>query len=123
MSTTTDRQRALAAHLGIDPLDCIETTYAPMYGHGEGYDADGGEYAVLTDEEADLAWDESLDNYLDECILSEVTGALAMYFDRDAWKRDARFDGRGHSLNSYDGNESDATDPQTGAAFAIYQTN
>ena len=27
------------------------------------------------------------------------------YFDEEKWKRDARYDGRGHSLSSYDGAE------------------
>ena len=69
--------------------------------HGNTYKIEGQEFLVVTDEEADELWEESLENYLDEC----VEGADGPYFDREAWKRDARFDGRGHCLNHYDGSE------------------
>jgi len=32
------------------------------------------------------------------------------YFDDEKWKNDARMDGRGHSLSSYDGCEIDVAD-------------
>ena len=69
------------------------------------YTVDGKEYAVGTDSECEDAWDQSLDSYLEECIYPELKGNLANYFDDEKWKRDAKFDGRGHSLSSYDGNE------------------
>jgi hypothetical protein len=65
-------------------------------------------YAVMTDSEAEQAWDESLDSYLDECVLPDLPETARMYFDDDKWKRDARMDGRGHSLNHYDGGEEEA---------------
>jgi len=71
---------------------------------------DSGEYAIGTDEEADDAWEESLDNYLDEVIYPELPESMVNYFDDESWRRDARFDGRGHSLSSYDGNELDIAD-------------
>ena len=67
----------------------------------ESVPCNGGEYLVLTDAEADKAWNESLENYLDECY----PGSDSPYFNREAWKRDARMDGRGHSLSPYDGVE------------------
>lgn len=79
------------------------------------------DYRVLTDSEADDAWEESLDNYLEECIYPELTGNLKNYFDDDAWKKDARYDGRGHSLSSYDGCENEET--VEGVTFYIYRTN
>lgn len=63
------------------------------------------EYLVVTDEEADELWNEDLENYIDECILHELPERYRQYFDREAWKSDAKYDGRGHSLNRYDGNE------------------
>jgi len=66
---------------------------------------EGNTYLCGTDNEMDERWDESLDNYLDECVLSELDGVAAQYFDRDAWKKDARHDGRAHSLNHHDGDE------------------
>lgn len=65
------------------------------------------EYYVYTDNEADQAWDESLENYIDECILPELPEAYQYYFDNELWKSDARYDGRGHSLSAYDGNENE----------------
>ena len=63
------------------------------------------EYLVLTDEEADTELDERLDNYIDECIMPEIPEHLQTYFDDEAWKSDARMDGRGHIISSYDGCE------------------
>jgi len=39
-------------------------------------------------------------------------GSLSSYitFDEETWKRDARHDGRGHALASYDGDEIDLAD-------------
>ncbi len=68
-------------------------------------DTDSGEYAIGTDVECDDAWDESLDSYLEECVYPELPENMVNYFDDDAWKRDAMYDGRGHSLSSYDGDE------------------
>lgn len=80
-----------------------------------------GEYLVLTDEEADKRWDEDLDNYIDDCILPEVHETARKYFDRETWKSDAREDGRGHSLNRYDGAEWSET--VNGTEYYIYRTN
>lgn len=90
---------------------------------------DNDDYWVLTDEEADEKWEESLDSYIEECItpeidkLSEGAGNLSYYitFDEDMWKRDARMDGRGHSLSSYDGHEYEET--VQGQTFYIYRLN
>ena len=87
------------------------------------------DYYVLTDEEADEKWEESLDSYIEECItpeidkLSEGAGNLAYYvtFDEEKWKRDARMDGRGHSLASYDGHENEEN--VEGITFYIYRLN
>ena len=68
-------------------------------------DTENGEYAIGTDSEAYDAWDMSLDGYLEECVYPELPESMVNYFDEEAWKRDAKYDGRGHSLSSYDGNE------------------
>ncbi len=104
---------ALASELGVSPLTVDTCAHGDdLYESSE----EPGEYRVLTDSERDTAWDESLESYIDECILPELcdkticesTRTLAQYFDREAWKRDARHDGAGHSLASYDGNEREA---------------
>jgi len=63
------------------------------------------EWLVLTDGEAEYAWEEALENYLDDCVLPEISSEWVRYFDSEAWKHDARLDGRGHSLAHYDGEE------------------
>lgn len=68
----------------------------------------GIEYLAGTDREMDEAWDEDLENYIDECILPDLPETARRYFDNEAWKRDARHDGRAHSLNRYDGSEEEA---------------
>ena len=64
------------------------------------FEVDGETWLVCDEDEKESKWDEALDHYLDEC----VEGGNGPYFDRDAWKRDARMDGDGHCLSSYDGN-------------------
>ena len=73
-------------------------------------DTDSGEFIIGTDNEADWAWEQELDYYLEEIIYPELPENMASYFDDEAWKRDARFDGRGHALSSYDGNELEIAD-------------
>ena len=63
----------------------------------------GNDYLAGNDDEMNEAWDEDLENYIDECL--EIPAHMERYFDREAWKEDARQDGRGHSLNRYDGGE------------------
>ena len=74
-----------------------------------------GEYQVLTDAEADQAWDDSLESLLDDEGI--VPGADSPYFDRDKWKEDAKTDGRAHSLGSYDGCEHEQRE------YYIYRVN
>lgn len=52
-------------------------------------------------------------------ILKKYT--LIFHFDDEAWKRDARMDGRGHSLATYDGHEHYET--VDGDEFYIYRIN
>jgi len=100
---------AMAEEIGENPADVTEESYE-CYGL-KVLSCGRAEYAVGTDEEADAAWDQSLDSYLDDCgLLDSIPENLRSYFDREAWKRDARFDGRGHALSSYDGSEMDLSD-------------
>lgn len=106
--------RALAIHLGVSALTIADAGWDRY----ESSDAQG-EYLVLTDDDADDRWDEALDEYIDECL--DIPDAIKPYFDSDAWKRDARMDGRGHCLASYDGNEYDVD--VDGITYYIYRVN
>ena len=65
----------------------------------------GIEVLVVTESGRDEQWNENLENYIDECVLPELPEMAQRYFDSEAWKRDARFDGAGHCLSHYDGVE------------------
>lgn len=104
-----DKKIALAKYLECSPDELSEERH-DHYGMAI-YSLGSQEYSVGTDEEADSAWDQELDNYIEECIEPEVekvaVGNLSAYikFDSEMWKRDARMDGRGHALSRYDGDE------------------
>lgn len=98
-----------------DELDSIMNHY------GNTYEYYREEYLVLTDSEADDEWDSALDNYIDECILPEIPDHLQNYFDEEKWKQDAKYDGRGQSLATYDGCEYD--EEVNGTTYYIYRTN
>ena len=87
----------------------------------EEYDENNSDYLVLTDEEADDAWEDSLDSYIEECL--EIPEWIRPYFDEDAWKSDARYDCRGHSLSSYDGEEYEEYIEELNTYFYIYRIN
>jgi len=91
---------SLAVYLGCSIYD-IELS---DYGVWE-FEVDNEEYQVLFDNQANTEWDNYLDNYIEECVLYEIPEHLQFYFDEELWKRDARYDGRGHSLSGYDGQE------------------
>jgi hypothetical protein len=78
----------------------------------------GNEYWVLTDDEADDAFDD----YLESCLEDEgiVPGGNGPYFDREEWKSDAKIDGRGR-LSGYDGAEQEYS--TTDGWWYLYRTN
>jgi len=114
-----DRVKALCQYL--DPHSTpaeVEQIPGDLYGEGVVFKSGGREYAVLTDSEADRAVDESLDSYIDDCVLPELPESLRFYFDSELFKRDAILsDGRGHCLSTYDGNEGEAGE------FYVYRIN
>jgi len=83
------------------------------------------EYLVCTDSEADDKLDDklddSLDSYIDDCILPQLPKHLQYYFDNEAWKRDEKYNGRGHYLSSYDGKEEEVYVNR--ADYYIYRNN
>lgn len=116
-----ERVRGLAVELGCRWTEIDE-------GHdGNWLEYGKEEYWVLTEEEANEAWDEELNEYFDEEVLPAIPKHLVFYFDtkktRERWKQDARMDGRGHALSPYDGSEVDVVDPVTGASFVVFRMN
>lgn len=110
----TEGVLALACYLDVD---ADEITYQghDIYSYGD------EEYLICDDATADKYWDDELENYIEECIFPELDQRYQMYFDNEKWKRDARFDGRGHSLNHYDGTEEVET--IDGTDYYIYRQN
>jgi hypothetical protein len=113
---TKDKIAALAKHLGCESDDVLDEDSDVRFSHGS------REYLVMTDDEADAALEQALDSYIDDVILDQFPPAYANYFDRDAWKRDASHDGRGHLLSSYDGDEHEIR-LEDGTYLYIYRTN
>ena len=99
----------------IDELESIVNTYNTTYSYYR------EEYIVCTDEEADSLMDDALENYIDEVILSEIPEPYRNYFDNEGWKKDAKDDGRGHALATYDGEENE--EEVNGTTYYIYRTN
>lgn len=102
LDTTVEKLMAmyLFAEMSIESIDNIEHNY------DNEFEIEWQDYLVCTDEEADEAQDKDFDNYIEECILPELNERNRQYFDNDAWKKDAKHDGRGHGLATYDGHEN-----------------
>jgi hypothetical protein len=99
--TESETALALALMMGLNINEIEDITE-----DGNNYwTVQGVSYLAGTDEEMDQAWDESLDSYIDECM--EIPEHIERYFDRDAYKEDAKMDGRGHSLNHWNGGEEE----------------
>ena len=111
------KELALAQHFNVAVSEISETQQDVFECESE-----PGEYLILTDDEANTAWDEELDYYIDDCILPELPEAYRSYFDSESWKRDAKIsDGRGHALSSYDAKEYE--EKADGVWYYIYRVN
>lgn len=137
----TEKFAALAKHLGCEVDEISQSNYEE-----EGFEASGGDYLVLTDDEADeratheireSLWafnaefiaSHSTNGWSDEYVksLSKMQGELcesanpiieALIKDLDHFIADAiSSDGRGHFLAGYDHNEIEA------GRYFIYRTN
>jgi hypothetical protein len=115
----TDEEKAKAIEEAKEELK--QELDVIVEGYNNTFDYYGEEYEVLTDDEADDRWEEELQMYIDECILPEIPEFCQRYFDEEAWKRDARFDGRGHSIARYDGCENE--EEVNGTWYYIYRQN
>lgn len=111
----TEEEKEEAIQDIISELDSITNSYDNTYNYSN------QEYLVLTDEEADEEEDRQLDNYIEECVLCEIPNNLRGYFDDEAFKKDAKMDGRGHILSTYDGCEYEEEVNDT--YYYIYRMN
>lgn len=112
--TYSEEVLALAQYLDCNPDDIGNEG-------NDRYSVGNDEYLVCDDSSADKYWDDDLDNYLEEFIYPELPDNMIQYFDDEKWKRDARFDGRGHSLNHYDGTEE--VEHINGTDYYIFRQN
>lgn len=139
--TTEQRIQALAKHLGCDVSEISESRFGENLFHAE-----GGEFLVLTDEEADETAEQEIreslwafnasfiashtKNGLDdeaEKALADMQGRLcesanpiveALIEDMDHFISDAiRADGRGHFISRWDGEENES------GQFFIFRIN
>lgn len=99
---TETRIKALAKYLECKVNDLNESSYDEQV-----IECGKQEYLVVDEQEADDVWEQRLESYIEECIRAQLPEHLRSYFDSDSWKEDARMDGRGHSISSYDGCEND----------------
>lgn len=88
---------------------------------GKYYDYGKREYMVLSDMEADDEWERNIEDYIDQVCMSQIPEHLQYYFDREKFIDDAKYEGRGHSLSSYDGYEH--SEKVNGTDYYIYRTN
>lgn len=104
-------------------IDKLNNQVVEVWGEINLFEIDGEEWLVLTDDEADKLWDEELDNYIDDCLC--IPKHVEPYFDREKWKSDARMDGRGHAISSYDGMEHNQTvgNQTEGQEFFLFRMN
>lgn len=110
---------ALGKYLGITPTEANEDIALEDDYYSESclYSYSGILYLVCTDTEADDLWDKDLESYIDDYL--EIPKEIKKYFDKEAWKEDAKIDGRGHSLGRYDGYENE--EKVNGTYYYIYK--
>lgn len=127
-NTEQEKALALAIHLELDPTDHTDvdsflSQLASSESNNNTFEIDGKEYLVLTDEEAEEAYDEYLNNYIDDLILSEIPEQYRSYFDSKKWKKDEAYyiDDRSSALGYYDGQEHEEAVNKTD--YYIYRIN
>lgn len=115
-----ERKIALGLSLELTYAETVEEIQQSEYDDNV-FTYGSKEYLVCTDSEADEKWEEDLDNYIDECVLPEISEPYRNYFDDERFKNDCKLDGRGHSLALYDGNEEEQK--VAGVYYYIYRQN
>lgn len=109
-----DYKKVALLQLLNEPYDAMIDIEQENYNENE-YTLNGETYAIYTDEEADIAHDEYLENYIDDCL--EIPNHMMDYFDREGWKSDNG--DRGQDLADYDGDEH--FESTMGGEFYLYR--
>lgn len=96
-----ERRTALARF-----LNCNINDVEPVRHSETEFEAEGKEWLVMTETEADDAARERIRSYIDDAL--DIPENIRPYFDEDRFIEDVlRADGRGHVLNSWDGDENE----------------
>ena len=90
-------------------FDDLKDTERTQYGEGTVIEQGNAEYAVISDDNVEIAFDNAIDDYVDEAVLPEIPEAYRRYFDLEAFTTDCHHDGLGHTLSSYDGGDNEVT--------------
>ena len=86
--------------LTYDDYTPVETSSGAIFA------SDAEEYSVMDEDSAGEMFQDMLDQYIEDCILSEIPEHLHYYFDFDSFKSDVEInDGRGPTMAPYDGHE------------------
>lgn len=96
-------KKTLAAYLGVGENEVSEVG-CDHYGLTV-FEVNGEEYAIGRERECEQAWDEYINDHIDNCVLSELPEQYRIYFDTEAFRQDCRVNGRGNYLSAYDGME------------------
>lgn len=83
------------------------------------YVIQGMNYIVATDSEADYLRNESMDSYIEDCVLPEIPERFREYFDSESLKEDSEDDWRWNQLATYDWYENEYT--FDGETFYLYK--
>lgn len=103
---SVDRDEAERIAALVKMFDLSEDDLQDVSIDGTRVTVQGEDYIMGTDGEMDYEWEEYIDSYIDDCVLGEIKDThLKNYFDRERFMEDCKMDGRGHSLNKYDGGE------------------
>ncbi len=111
----SQQEKALSRHLNVPIWEVSECAYGQEYYQAE---TESGVYRILTQKEADEAFRESVDEYVDDCL--DIPPNIVHYFDVDKYARDIEIsDGRGPSLAPYDSIEEEVA--VDGVTFFLYR--
>ena len=98
--------------------NCIEVEEYDDYSTVDG---SRKEFLVLDENEADDRFEQSIENYVNDCVLSEIPKPYHRYFNLEEFTDDCKAVGRGHTIASYDGEENE--EEVNGTTYYIYRIN